>query len=311
VDFITKIGRLDLPLEDIYDYRLGGKCAEAIKQATNPFMLTCSFNWPHDPNVAPALYYNMVDKSKIKCSASLPCEERFLPELSKEIAALAGDEFLKEFIKIYYANTMMIDDQIGRIIDTLKASGKYDNTIIVFTADHGGHGMFWKSTSAFYEEVARVPLIISAPGCKKSARYNHPVELVDIMPTVLEMCGYDVPDNIDGASLVPALHGKKTAKDIAFSERLGINREHTRYPHTDDDTYSFMLRHEAFKYIIYKNDKSTEKFLYDLSKDPAEYVNLANNTGYAAQLEQMEKLLKQRLMSTGYTGELAFERKST
>jgi len=191
-----------MPLKDVYDYRVGTKCVDAIRRARKPFMFTCSFNMPHDPNVVPSPYYETIDKNAIRADVSLPCEERYRSELSRAIPALAGEEFLKEFLKIYYASVMLIDDQVGCILDALKKSGEYEHTVIIFTADHGdmagGHGMFWKSTSAFYEEVVRVPLIVSVPGYEKSMKYYQPVELVDIMPTILELCGLQVPEGIDG-----------------------------------------------------------------------------------------------------------------
>jgi arylsulfatase A-like enzyme len=208
---------------------------------------------------------------------------------------------------------MMIDDQVGRVLDGLKKSGKYENTVIIFTSDHGDmageHGMFWKSTGSFYDGVARVPLVISAPGCNKDARFADPVEHVDLMPTILEMCGFNPPSGIHGASLVPVLSGGKPTKDTAFSERLGINREHTRRPHTDDPHYGFMFRSGQFKYVTYKNENSAEHYLYDLKSDPKEYVNLANEKSHAGDLAKMHRLLKQRLEETGYTGALAFEGK--
>jgi len=178
VDFLCKMGRLDMPIDEIYDYRVASKCSEAIMQTESPFMITCSFNWPHDPNVAPAPYYDRVDKKAIKCNASLPCEDLFKNDLSKEIPAITGDEFLREFLRIYYANIMFIDDQVGRVLDALKKSGKDQETVVIFTSDHGDmageHGMFWKSTGSFYDGVARVPLIISVPGSNRDIRCGDP-----------------------------------------------------------------------------------------------------------------------------------------
>ncbi|MCL2816037.1 MAG: sulfatase-like hydrolase/transferase, partial [Oscillospiraceae bacterium] len=91
MDFIQKMGRLDIPLEDVYDCRIGSKCENAIKNAKEPFMLTCSFNMPHDPNAVPSHYYESVDIPRINADASLPCHEEYLNDLSKDIPMHAGN----------------------------------------------------------------------------------------------------------------------------------------------------------------------------------------------------------------------------
>ncbi|MCL1888630.1 MAG: sulfatase-like hydrolase/transferase, partial [Kiritimatiellaeota bacterium] len=306
-DFVRKMGRLDLPLEDTYDWRVASKCVDAIAKASGaPFMLTCSFNAPHDPNVAPSPYYGSVDKAAITCDASLPCDEHYARDISKAVPAHLGDGFLREFLRVYHANVRMVDDQVGRVLDALEASGERENTVVIFTADHGdmagGHGMYWKSTSAFYEEVARVPLIIGAPGCAAGARCASPVELVDIMPTLLELCGLDAPPDIDGESLVPLLRGGTRAKNTAFSERLSWPAGNVRRPHTCDENCAFMLRHENLKYVVHKNGPDSYRLLFDLESDPCEHINRAGDPACSAALERMERLLRQRLVATGYTG---------
>jgi arylsulfatase A-like enzyme len=307
-ELFTKFGRLDLSPEDTFDYRIASKCADAILTAKEPFMLTCSFNMPHDPNVAPSPYYKNVDMSHIKADASLYCDAAYLGDLSKDIPAHAGDAFLTEFLRVYHAGLKLVDDQIGRLFEALEQRGITGSTVVIFTADHGdmagGHGMFWKSTRAFYEEVARVPLIISAPGHNKNARYSKPVESVDIMPTILGLCGVKTPENTDGANLAPALSGGESGKNTALCERLGFGPGNIRYRHTNDRNYNFMLRAGKFKYIIHHTDNSGNpedaRLLFDLENDPKEYENLCNRPGFEAKTAEMHSLLQKRLSESGY-----------
>jgi len=303
-DYVTKFGRLDLPLEDTFDYRIASRGVEAIRTAKGPFMLTCSFNMPHDPNVAPSPYYENVDMSRIRADASLPCDAAYLNDLSKQVSLHAGDAFLTEFLRVYHAMLKLVDDQVGRLLGALEQRGILDNTVVIFTADHGdmagGHGMFWKSTRSFYEEVARVPLIISAPGCKRGARYSKPVELVDLMPTVLDVCGLQTPGDIDGASLANVLSGGESTKDTALSERLHHTPGNTRHRRESDSNYNFMLRAGAYKYVVHRNGSEDLRLLFDLERDPNEYVNLCVRGGHEDKAAEMHALLRQRLSESGY-----------
>jgi arylsulfatase A-like enzyme len=260
---------------------------------------------PHDPNVAPSPYYENVDMSRIKADASLPCDAAYLNDISKSVSAHAGNAFLTEFLRIYHAALKLVDDQIGRLLGALEKRGIADNTVIIFTADHGdmagGHGMFWKSTRAFYEEVARVPLIISAPGYNKNTRYTKLVELVDIMPTILDLCGIKTQtlENIDGVSLVPVLSGGESSKDTALCERLGFGPGNKRYPHTNDKNYNFMLRGGRFKYVVHHNEREHIELLFDLENDPNEYENLICQTEYKGTAGAMREKLRLHLQNSG------------
>jgi len=301
-DFYGKMGRLELPIEDNYDYRIGSKCVEFIKGAEKPFMLTCSFNLPHDPNVIPSPYYESVNN--VSANSSLPCDDMYMNDLSKDIPTHAGDAFLKEFIKIYYASIKLVDDQIGRMLSALEKKGALKDTVIIFTADHGdmagGHGMFWKSTKSFYDEIARVPLVISAPGYKP-ARYNKPVELVDIMPTIIDLCGFQPAGmDIDGVSLVPVLQGAESEKDTAISERLYFAPGNKRHAHSNDENAHFMLRYDKYKFILHKEGDGLTPLLFDLSKDPGEFDNLCKNPEHRELVAKLYEKLRLRLAGSGY-----------
>ena len=304
-DFYSKIGILDMPIEQTYDDRIAVRCIEAIRQAKPPFMLTCSFNMPHDPNVVPARYYDAVDPAKIIADVTRPCEEIYQHDLSREIPFHAGNRFLQEFLRVYEASIMMVDDEVGRILAALEEKGVEQDTVILFTSDHGdmagGHGMFWKSTSSFYDEITRVPLLVSAPGCPRGIRYAKPVELVDLMPTILELCGAACPAGLDGESLVTALLGKDAQKQLAICERLVPAPGNRRIRRDHDRWSSFMLRYGNYKYVIHHKKEMKARLMYDLENDPHEYRNLIGQPESMAVETSLQEILQQRLATCGYT----------
>ncbi len=140
-------------------------------------------------------------------------ETRFEKDWSRTIVAGVGEAGLRELLRIYYSSVRLMDAQVGRILDSLDRTGTTEDTIVVFTTDHGdmagGHGMFWKSTQAFYEDVVRVPLIISYPRRIKPGTNRMAVSSADLMPTILELTGTKYPNGVEGLSLAPNLLGGK------------------------------------------------------------------------------------------------------
>jgi arylsulfatase A-like enzyme len=308
-EFITKMGRLELPIEQCYDVQVAEHTCKKLKKVAavpDPFMVTCSFVWPHDPNVVPSPYYEMFDPKKIELPANRNHrEQRFEKNWAREIVRDLGEPGLREFLRGYYAMVKLIDDQVGRILDVLDKSGRSDDTIVVFTADHGdmmgGHGMVWKSTSAFYEEVVRVPLIIRYPAKFKPATTDMLTDSTDLMPTLLDLIGKPIPKQAQGHSLVPFITGKKPlseARKYVFSERVRGNPRALREvrPGTKG---SFMIRSERYKFIRYDNG---EQFLYDLAEDPCEIENLVNVPDRQRIRRRLSDELDRWLNRTGWTG---------
>ena len=283
-EFITKMGRLKLPLEQCFDVQaadLTCKRLKILKSSEDPFMVTCSFVWPHDPNVVPSPYYEAFDPKKIKLPENMHIrEERFEKDWSREIIRGLGEPGLREFLRIYYGTVKLIDDQVGKILETLDETGKTDDIVLVFTADHGdmmgGHDMVWKSTSAFYEEIVRVPLLIRYPRRFRPQVSRLAVDSTDFMPTLLELAGHPVLKQAQGQSLVPYLAGEqdtKQARKYSFSERLRGNSTGRRkvLPGTKG---GFMIRGKGWKLIRYHDG---QKYLYNLNQDPGETKNLVDD----------------------------------
>lgn len=301
-DFYAKIGPTTLGEEDTYDYRTASLSASfLLEDSPEPFMLTCSFNAPHDPNVVPLSYYKEAEKRDYTPDPTAFCEALFRGDLSFQVAQQGGEEFMREFLHVYYASVLFLDAQVGRVLKALEKSGKEEDTIVVFLADHGDmageHGMFWKSTKAFYDGVSRVPLMISCPDILPPGKYEFPVELVDVMPTLLELCGCDTPESVQGKSLTGFCTDLAGAGGLAaFSERLEWNEEHTRRPRVYDE-FSFMLRDSRYKYSLFQEKDKRTEYLYDMLADPGELTDLSGSE--AQVLGRMRKKLMERLDKTG------------
>ncbi len=124
-------------------------------------------------------------------------EQRFEGDWSRQVVADLGEPALREFLRLYYAAVALIDDQVGRILDALDRSGAADDTLVFFLADHGdmagGHGLVWKSTGAFYDEVVRVPLLVRYPGRIPAGASAGPACLTDLLPTILDYTASAAP----------------------------------------------------------------------------------------------------------------------
>lgn len=296
--FAINIGKSLLPLEDDFDYRVTAKTMESIeRKADSPFMITCSFNQPHDPNVINEPYYSMIDPANIKLPKSVNnIDLRYNNSWSRVVVSGSNETFLREFMRIYYANVMKVDDQVGRIMDALEKSGKLDNTIVIFTADHGDmcgeHGMIWKSTDAFYQGVVRIPFIVSWPSKVMYNTYDLPSEIVDIMPTILEAVGYEIPKQNQGESLLPLILGEKPASEYsqyAFCERLRANYGSVRTMRSDwEQSGAFMIVSKEYKYFVYGG---VDDYFYDLVNDPYEMTNQIDNPKYADTINVMKSEL--------------------
>jgi len=309
-EFITRMGRLDLPPEQCLDVRVADltcRRLESLKRSGKPFMLTCSFVWPHDPNVVPSPYYEAFDPDQIRLPKNVDVREgRFEKNWARQIVRDLGEPGLREFLRVYYGMVKLIDDQVGRILETLKETGAMDNTVVVFTADHGdmmgGHGMVWKSTNAFYEEIVRVPLLVRYPRRFKPQVSELAVDSTDFMPTLLELAGHEVPPQAQGQSLVPFLTGQRKASEArqyTFSERVRPNPQGRRdvLPGTKGE---FMVRGKGWKLIRYHDG---QEYLYNLVDDPGETRNRVDDPQCRPHYRQLAAAMEAWLKRTGYPGD--------
>ena len=191
-----------------------------------------------------------------------------------------SDELKRERVRQYYAQIELIDDQVGRLVDYLDENGLRENTIVIFGSDHGemngDHGLYWKG-AYFYEALVHVPLIISCPGTiLQGVERNALMELVDITPTLLDLCGFEVPYYMQGKSFAPLLtdpNAEDHCRDSVYSEFYQcLWRAHR-------DINATMYFDGRYKIVCYHGHDYGE--LYDLETDPHEFDNLWGKPEYA------------------------------
>ncbi len=306
-DFITKMGRLRLPAEQSFDVRVADHTVERLRSLDErPFMLTCSFNTPHDPNVVPSPYYESVSPDDIELPATFDTREpRVETHWSRLIISELGEAAAREFLRIYYASCMLVDEQVGRVLNALDVSGRANDTIVIFTADHGdmagNHGMVWKSSDNFYEDLVRVPLIMRYPRRLPPGPSSLHFSTTGLMPTLLALTGQPAQAHVQGTDLSPYLLGQTDpaqAPSHTFCERVPAGPEGRRIVNPGTPG-SFMIRGQGWKYVRYHDG---DQWLFDLDNDPLEERNLAADPERQGRRDAMSGLLDDWLRETGFPG---------
>lgn len=250
------------------------------------FFLAVGLFRPHTPYVAPKKYFEMYPIDEIQVPEVPTGYLDTIPKPARQSISRKKDqvnlkpELARQAIQAYYASISFADTQIGKILQTLSATGLDENTIVVFTSDHGyhmgEHGHYQKTT--LFENAARVPLIIAAPGVDGGTVTRCPAEMVDFYPTLAELAGLKTPNYIAGVSLVPAL------RDPMARPR---NHALTQYAN------GYSLRTERYRYTEWGESGAEGRELYDHQQDSAEMNNLADSaqhqnlvTALAAQLHE-------------------------
>jgi len=264
-----------------------------------PFFLACGFVRPHVPLVAPAKYFDRYDRDAMVAPVVPEDDLEDVPEIIRDYKRNSTTygvtpELHKGLLEAYYASVSYMDAQVGRVLDALEELGLADNTIVVFTSDHGyllGHHHKFQKQHLF-EEATRVPFIVSVPWMKDrhGQATKHITELIDLYPTVAELAGLKAPDCLQGESMLPLLQNpasKDWKKDVAFT----ISRSGGESIRTHD-----------WRFTQWGFGASGVE-LYDLKNDPSEFTNLAANPKYAAQLERMKKQLEAKRSAAGYTAD--------
>jgi iduronate 2-sulfatase len=276
-----------------------------------PFFLAVGFFRPHTPYVAPKEpYFGYYPAADMPVVAGIENDRADIPDaalLSRhpEQEELSGD-LRRQCRQAYYASISFMDAQVGRVVDQLDELGLSDNTIIVFTSDHGyhmgEHGL-WQKMSLF-EESVRVPLLIVAPGtAKPGGTVQTPVSHVDLFPTLAELCGVPSPGNLQGQSLTPMLRDPSVSgRGWALTQVNrggGAPREASR-PRSNRNNRQdgggpfsgYSLRTSRWRYTEWDEGRRGRE-LYDHQTDPRELSNLAEETAHAETLAQLSTQLRE------------------
>ena len=258
-------------------------------ESETPFFLAVGLYRPHTPYVAPKKYFEMYPRDKI----SVPkIPENYLNTIPKPAAQSVTrkkeqvglkEEVAREAIQAYYASITFADAQLGRILAALDETGLAENTIVLFTSDHGyhmgEHGHYQKTT--LFENAARVPLIIATPTMKTSGQTTlTPAEMTDFYPTLAELAGLEAPDFVAGVSLAPALH------DVSASPREAALTQYAS---------GYSIRTPRYRYTEWGKDGEAGNELYDHRNDSAEMKNLAEDEAHAETVTELSKLLRARV----------------
>ena len=269
-------GPYPLKDEDHQDYHVADAGISALGKipADKPFFIAIGFHVPHVPCYAPQKWFDLYPLNELQAPIMLPDDRADTPLFSwflhwklpepRLSVLLSRNEFMP-MVRGYLASTSFMDAQVGRVLEALKATGRDDNTIVVVWSDHGWHlgekEISGKNT--LWERSTRVPLIFAGPGIALNKECATPAELLDLYPTLTELCGLKAPADLEGHSLVPQL------KDPQTKRPWPAMTSHNQGNHT--------IRTERWRYIKYA-DGSEE--LYDHQTDPNEWHNIAKYEEY-------------------------------
>ena len=262
-----------------------------------PFFLACGFVRPHVPLVAPVKYFDLYDRDAMKAPVVPENDLEDVPGIIRNYKRNSTSygvtpELHKGLLEAYYASISYMDAQVGRVLDALEELGLADNTIIVFTSDHGyllgQHNKFQKQH--LFEEATRVPFIVSIPWMKNQhgKATTHITELIDLYPTLAKLAGLKAPNSLHGKSMVPLLKNPNSdgwKKEVAFT----ISRSGGE---------SIRTREWRFTQWGFGADGME---LYDLRNDPGEFTNLAAKSKYSVQLNKLKKQLEAKRREAGYS----------
>lgn len=261
-----------------------------------PFFAYIAFTSPHDPRTPPPPFDAMYDPANIKLPPNFAPEHPFdigVRDIRDEVLAgyPRGEDEIKRHIADYYGMISHMDSDIGRILDTLDARGLRENTVVIYTSDHGlgvgQHGLMGKQN--LYDHSMRIPLIMRGPGVPAGLQCGALLYLLDLYPTLLGMAGVPAPDSTAGHSL-NALLGEVTYmhRRQIFSAYQGV------FGHPLGAPYQRSIKDERHKLIQTVVDGVMTWQLFDLAADPYETVNLIDEPEQEGRIDQLKQALRKR-----------------
>ena len=269
------------------DGKTAAKAVELIKQNRDkPFFLGVGFVRPHVPFVAPRKdYTDFLPYSRMQLPPKLKDDWADIPKAGINYKTSKNMKMdvrrQKKAVGGYYASVAFMDRMVGQVLNGLEEAGLEDNTIVIFTSDHGyhlGEHDFWAKVS-LHDESAAVPLIIRMPG-KKPAVCHSLVELLDLYPTLSNLCGLEVPKHLQGKDISKMMTDPaKEVRSAAFS----VNGK------------GFLLREQDWAYIAYGKNGQGDEELFDMKQDPKQFTNLAKDPKHAQIIARFQTQMATKL----------------
>jgi len=280
-------GPVHVPESEMGDYKVADWVISQLrKKHDKPFFLACGFFRPHLPWYVPPKYFDMYPLDKITLPNVNENDLDDVPPIGRKMARPDGDHRKviqynqwRKAVQGYLASISFVDACLGRVLDAFDESPYAHNTIIVLWADHGWHlgeKLHWRKF-ALWEEATHAPLMIVAPGITKAGSRSHrPVSLIDIYPTLIDLCRLSPKPELQGKSLLPLLKNPDASWSRPALTTYGRNNH--------------SLRTERWRYIRYSD--GTEE-LYDHHTDPLEWTNLAGDPKYQQLKQELRRWLPQ------------------
>ena len=276
------------------------------REHEKPFLLTVGFSRPHSPWYAPQEFFDLFPLESVELTPRMEDDLADCAKILAEKQDLAqpwgwskyskimnhgGEAKLKRWTQAYLACVAFVDEQVGKILDAVEARGDADNTLIIFTSDHGYHmgekDYIFKLTP--WEESVRIPLVVAGPGVARGEQSKTPVSLVDVFPTCLDYAQLKPSHALDGYSLRPLLERPKdglwSGPDYSLSA-CGSRLPSQLHQPAPIEEQHFSLRTERYRYIRCRNG---EEELYDHTQDPNEWVNLSRSKKYTSVLLRLRE----------------------
>ncbi len=276
---------------NLYDMEVANAAVDWLNMPARteaPWAAFVSFVAPHFPLIVPEEYLDKYPAQDMPLPAVRPGIDGYeahpwvarMNDIEDSDAELGSDQRRREAIAAYYALCSFVDQQIGKVLDALDASGQGDDTLIIYTSDHGENlGMRGRwGKSLLYREATQVPLIMAGPGINAGAQVITPVSLVDIPPTITDAFGLPPDPDWAGRSLTEIAAAPADPGRVVFAEYHAVN----------SPSGGFMVADAGWKYHEYIGYASE---LFDLESDPLERHNLAGDPAYAAQEARLRKAL--------------------
>lgn len=275
------------------DYRTATRAVALLEELKDrPFFLAVGFSKPHSPPTAPAKLFDLYEPAQIQLPpdfALLPTVPPGFPQAS--VPGRSGDLFIgreatpeaaREMIRAYYASLTFVDVQIGRVLAALDRLQLRDKTIIVLFGDHGyhlGEKGKWSKHNSLFEVAARVPMILCVPGAAAGKSSPRTVQLLDVYPTLVELCGLPAVPGLEGHSLAPLV--KDPQRDWSHPAYTACR---------SGPAFGRSVRTERWRYSDFSGGDAGE-LLFDEAADPHETKNLAGDPTHKEVVAEMKALL--------------------